>query len=53
MMTEVLAHGLPIAICTIYYPRFPGAALQKVAVTALTVFNDCIIRAALARGLTC
>ena len=51
MMTEVLAHGLPTAICTIYYPRFPDAALQKVAVTALTVFNDCIIRAALARGL--
>ncbi len=46
MLTEVLAQGLPTAICTIYYPRFPDAALQKIAVTALTVFNDCIIRLA-------
>ena len=51
MITEVLAHGLPTAICTIYYPRLPDEALQNVAVTALTVFNDCIIRAALAHGL--
>jgi lysophospholipase L1-like esterase len=46
MLTEVLAQGLPTAICTIYYPRFPDATLQKIAVTALTVFNDCIIRLA-------
>ena len=51
MMTGILAHGLPTAICTIYYPRFPDDTLQKVAATALTVFNDCIIRAALANGL--
>jgi lysophospholipase L1-like esterase len=46
MLTEVMAKGLPTAICTIYYPRFPDATLQKIAVTALTVFNDCIIRLA-------
>ena len=46
MLTEVLARGLPTAVCTIYYPRFPDATLQKIAVTALTVFNDCIIRLA-------
>ena len=51
MLTEVLARGLPTAICTVYYPRFPDAALQKVAVAALTVFNDSIVRAAFARGL--
>ncbi len=51
MLAEVLARGLPTAICTIYYPRFPDAALQKVAVAALTVFNDCIVRAAFAHGL--
>ena len=51
MLTDVLAHELPMAICTIYYPRFPDAALQKVAVAALTVFNDCIVRAAFAHGL--
>jgi hypothetical protein len=46
MLTEVLARGLPTAICTIYYPRFPDVTLQKIAVTGLTVFNDCIIRSA-------
>ena len=51
MLTDVLAHGLPTAICTVYYPRFPDATLQKVAVAALTVFNDSIIRAAFAHGL--
>jgi lysophospholipase L1-like esterase len=51
MLTEVLAHELPTAICTVYYPRFPDAALQRVAVTGLTVFNDCIIRAAFAHGI--
>jgi lysophospholipase L1-like esterase len=51
MLAEVLAHDLPTAICTIYYPRFPDATLQRVAVTALTMFNDCIIRAALVHRL--
>jgi hypothetical protein len=51
MLTDVLAHELPTAICTVYYPRFPDASLQKVAVAALTVFNDCIVRAAFAHGL--
>jgi lysophospholipase L1-like esterase len=51
MLTEVLAHGLPTAVCTIYYPRFPDPDLQKIAVTGLTVFNDCIIRAAFTRGI--
>jgi hypothetical protein len=51
MLAEVLSHGLPTAICTVYYPRFPEAALQRMAATALSVFNDCIIRAAFAYGL--
>jgi len=51
MLEDVLARGLPTAICTVYYPRFPDATLQKVAVAALTVFNDCIVRAAFAHGL--
>jgi len=51
MLEEVLARGIPTAICTIYYPRFPDAALQKVAVAALTVFNDSIVRAAFAHDL--
>jgi lysophospholipase L1-like esterase len=51
MLTEVLAHGLPTAICTIYYPRFPDATLQRIATTALAVFNDCIIRVAFTHGI--
>jgi hypothetical protein len=51
MLAEVLAYGLPTVICTIYYPRFPDPDLQKIAVAALTVFNDCIIRAAFTHGI--
>jgi hypothetical protein len=51
MLAEVLARGLPTAVCTVYYPRFPEAGLQKVALAGLTVFNDPIIRAAFAHGL--
>jgi lysophospholipase L1-like esterase len=50
MLTEVLACELPTAICTIYYPRFPDPTLQRIATTALAVFNDCIIRAAVTHG---
>src|ERR687898_2879824 len=46
MLAETLAHGLPTAICTVYYPRFPEAALQRAAVAGRTDFKDCIIRAA-------
>lgn len=51
VLAEVLSRRLPTAICTIYYPRFPDATLQKVAVTGLTVFNDCIVRAAFMHDL--
>jgi hypothetical protein len=51
MLAGVLARGLHTAICTVYYPRFPDAVLQKVAVAGLTVFNDCIVRAAFAHNL--
>jgi lysophospholipase L1-like esterase len=51
MLTEILTYKLPTAICTIYYPSFPDATLQRIAVTALTVFNDCITRAAFIHDL--
>jgi hypothetical protein len=51
MLRRVLSRNLPTAICTIYYPCFPDADVQRLSVTALTVFNDCIIRAAVANGL--
>lgn len=51
MLAEALSLQLPTAICTIYYPRFPEAALQRIAVTGLSVFNDCIIRAAIVHAI--
>ncbi len=46
MVQAVVATDLPAALCTIYYPRFADPELQREAVTALTVFNDAILRAA-------
>jgi lysophospholipase L1-like esterase len=51
MLQSVLSLRLPTALCTIYYPRFPDPLLQKLATTALSIFNDCITREAFAHGL--
>ena len=51
MLQDVLQRQLPTALCTIYYPRFDDPILQRLAVTALTVFNDVIIRQALTAKL--
>ncbi|MBC4018952.1 SGNH/GDSL hydrolase family protein [Siccirubricoccus deserti] len=51
MLDAVCAHGLPVAVCTIYDPRFPDAARQRLAVAGLTLFNDAILREAFARDL--
>lgn len=47
----VLGRTLPTGVCTVYYPNFPDEDAQRLTVTALTVFNDAIIRTAFARGL--
>ena len=36
--------GLPLTLCTIYNGCFPDANLQRLVSTALTVFNDAILR---------
>lgn len=51
MLDEILSRRLPTAICTIYYPRLSDPALQRIAVTALTIFNDVIIRQAFVAGV--
>lgn len=51
MLDGVLARALPTAVCTIYDPRYPDARMQRLAVTALTIFNDAILRHAFSRGL--
>lgn len=51
-MTEAVLHlNLPTAVCTIYDPRFPDPLQRRVAVTALAVLNDCILREAVSHGL--
>lgn len=50
MLQAVSRRSLPFALCTIYYPQFPDAALQKIAVAALSHFNDTILRAAFEAG---
>jgi GDSL-like Lipase/Acylhydrolase family len=51
MLDHVLGRGLPMAVCTIYEPRFPDPRQRRLAATGLTVLNDAITRAAFARGL--
>jgi lysophospholipase L1-like esterase len=51
MLGAVQGLGKPTAVCTIYYPRYPDARMQKVAVAALGSFNDVIIRQAFLAGL--
>jgi hypothetical protein len=51
MLEQVLARGLPTAVCTIYDSHQPDARRHRLVVTALTLFNDCITREAFARGL--
>ncbi|MFL5469625.1 MAG: SGNH/GDSL hydrolase family protein [Gemmatimonadaceae bacterium] len=51
MLDAVRAAKKPTAICTIYYPRFPDPVLQRLSVTALTVFNDAILRLGFLAGL--
>jgi lysophospholipase L1-like esterase len=51
MLAAVLGVGLPAAVCTVYYPRFPEPLTQRLAVTALSVFNDVIMLEAAAAGV--
>lgn len=51
MLDEVLARGLPAAVCTIYDPRFAEALQRRIGSTALAVLNDAITREAFTRDL--
>lgn len=51
MLQNVLSKNIPTAVCTIYYPNFPDAMMQKLTVTALASFNDVIIRQAVLNRL--
>ena len=51
MLAAVRARHLPTAACTVYFPNFPDPAVQRLAVTGVTVFNDSILRVAFESGL--
>lgn len=51
MLEAVLSLQKATAVCTIYYPRMPESFVQKIAVAALTIFNDAIIRQAFSAGI--
>jgi hypothetical protein len=51
MLENVLREELPTVLCTIYYPAYQEEDFQELTVTALSTFNDCIIRAAITHGL--
>ena len=50
-LDAVLDRGLPTTVCTIYNGNLGEPALQRRASTALAVFNDVIIRAAVEHRL--
>ncbi|MDQ3997074.1 MAG: SGNH/GDSL hydrolase family protein [Gemmatimonadota bacterium] len=45
-LASVVARGLPVTVCTVYNGNLPDPLAQRLASTALTVFNDAIVRAA-------
>jgi GDSL-like lipase/acylhydrolase family protein len=47
MLVTVLSRRLQVTVCTIYNGSFPDPLTQRLASTALTVFNDAILRAAI------
>jgi hypothetical protein len=51
MFDFVLVGRLPVAVCSIYYPAFEEAGLQRMAVAAETFFNDVILRCAFEQGV--
>jgi lysophospholipase L1-like esterase len=52
LTARLLQVGLPLTICTIYNGNFPDPEFQRLATTALTVFNDAILRVGFEHALT-
>jgi lysophospholipase L1-like esterase len=51
VILAILARRLPLTVCTIYNGSFLDTDFQRVASTALTVFNDAILRVAFEQAL--
>jgi hypothetical protein len=51
MLESLVGRGLPLIACTIYYPRFSDAMMQRMTTAALALFNDCILLEAFKAGV--
>jgi hypothetical protein len=51
MLDQATWSGRPVGVCTIYDPSYPDPRRQQLAMTGLALFNDVILRLAIARGL--
>lgn len=51
MLDRAERSSVPLALCTIYDPRFADAERRRVSTVALSIFNDCITREASARAV--
>ena len=51
-IVAVAGRGAPVTVCTIYNGNFPDTQFQRLASTALAVFNDAILRVAFEHALT-
>jgi hypothetical protein len=51
MLDTVRGRGLPLAVCTVYDPRYPDPVRRRLTTLALGVVNDAIIREAFSRHL--
>jgi lysophospholipase L1-like esterase len=52
LIARLLQAGLPLTVCTIYNGNFPDRDFQRIASTALSSFNDAILRVGFERRLT-
>ena len=52
LIGRLMEYGLPVTVCTIYNGNFPDPQFQRIAATALCVFNDAILRVAFERRLS-
>lgn len=52
LIAQLLRRGHPLTLCTIYNGSFPDPEFQRIAATALCVFNDAILRVAFEHALT-
>lgn len=48
LVEKILRQKMPLALCTVYRPFFPDPGYGRAALTALAMFNDAVIRTALA-----